>query len=124
MTRIQPPVFSGFTARRTWERTAARLLQSWFTPKTIKNITYNSLKRLIDIFGSLVLLAFASPPMLIISIAIRLSSPGPAIYCQKRLTDGGKTFTIFKFRSMASDAEACSGAVWAGTSGTQGSGRA
>lgn len=82
-------------------------------PKALKELVYCSVKRLLDIFGSLVLLAFAVPVMLVISLAVRLSSPGPAIYCQKRLTDGRRTFTIFKFRTMGSNAESGSGAVWA-----------
>jgi lipopolysaccharide/colanic/teichoic acid biosynthesis glycosyltransferase len=75
--------------------------------------TYSMCKRFIDILGSLALLALLLPVMLLISILIRLSSPGPAIYCQKRLTDRAKTFTMFKFRTMREDAEAASGAVWA-----------
>jgi lipopolysaccharide/colanic/teichoic acid biosynthesis glycosyltransferase len=74
---------------------------------------YTACKRFLDILGSLGLLVFAVPIMIIISILIRFSSPGPAIYCQKRLTTRGRVFTIFKFRTMKTDAELNSGAVWA-----------
>ncbi len=74
---------------------------------------YSMLKRFLDILVSLALLGLLLPVMIIISILIRLSSPGAAIYCQQRLTDRAKTFTMFKFRTMASDAEASSGAVMA-----------
>lgn len=74
---------------------------------------YDATKRFMDIFVSLGLLVFAVPIMLILSLLVRLSSPGPAIYCQKRLTTHGRVFTIFKFRTMVSDAESKSGAVWA-----------
>ncbi|MCL4145655.1 UNVERIFIED_CONTAM: hypothetical protein GTU68_001079, partial [Idotea baltica] len=53
------------------------------------------------------------PAMLIVAVVIRATSPGPAIYLQRRLTKGGKVFTIFKFRSMAATAEKESGAVMA-----------
>ncbi len=75
--------------------------------------TYSMLKRFIDILVSLALLGLLLPVMLLISLLIRASSPGAAIYCQRRLTDRSKTFTMFKFRSMSSDAEASSGAVMA-----------
>ena len=81
--------------------------------RTIRDYLYLTLKRFLDILGSIFLLTLVFPIMALISLAIRLSSPGPAIYCQKRLTDGAKTFTMFKFRSMALNAEAHSGAVWA-----------
>jgi lipopolysaccharide/colanic/teichoic acid biosynthesis glycosyltransferase len=77
--------------------------------------TYTMCKRFIDILGSLALLSLVLPVMLLVSLLIRVSSPGPAIYCQKRLTDRGKTFTMFKFRTMNCDAESRSGAVWADT---------
>jgi len=79
----------------------------------IQDLGYDALKRFFDIFISLSLLIFAVPIMLFLSLLIRLSSPGPAIYCQRRLTSKGRVFTIFKFRTMISDAEVQSGAVWA-----------
>jgi lipopolysaccharide/colanic/teichoic acid biosynthesis glycosyltransferase len=87
--------------------------QKLLTIKSLRNLVYLAGKRIFDVLCSLALLTFAVPVMVIVSIAIRLSSPGPAIYCQHRLTDGGKVFTIFKFRTMSTDAEATCGAVWA-----------
>ena len=80
---------------------------------TLSGILYLSAKRFIDILGSLTLLSILLPIMLLFSFLVRISSPGPAIFCQRRLTDGGRIFTIFKFRTMTSDAEANTGAVWA-----------
>lgn len=74
---------------------------------------YDGMKRFLDILLSLAMLVFAVPLMLFLSVIIRLSSPGPAIYCQKRLTTHGRVFTIFKFRTMVSNAENGTGAVWA-----------
>ena len=82
-------------------------------PMRLKNLCYGGLKRLVDILGSLMLLAILLPIMLLVSLIIRLSSPGPAIYCQRRLTEGARIFTIFKFRTMSVDAEQKTGAVWA-----------
>jgi len=62
-------------------------------------------KRLIDIFLSLLLIIITSPIMLITAILIRLYDRGPALFCQTRLTAGGKEFQIIKFRSMRTDAE-------------------
>lgn len=79
----------------------------------LNTLIYDAWKRLFDILGSLTLLVFAVPVMLFLSLIVRLSSPGPAIYAQRRLTAGKRVFTMFKFRTMVSNAESGSGAVWA-----------
>ena len=55
----------------------------------------------------------SAPVMLIVALAVRLSSPGPVLYRQIRVGMNGVSFTLYKFRSMRADAEAESGAVWA-----------
>src|SRR3954451_12905169 len=70
-------------------------------------------KRVIDVVASLTLLLLAAPIMLLTAVAIRLTSRGPALYHQARVGQGGRVFTVHKFRSMRADAEACTGAVWA-----------
>lgn len=70
-------------------------------------------KRLIDIILSASALIVLSPLMLIIAIAIRLTSPGRAIFHQERVGRGGNPFRIYKFRSMRADAEKKVGHVWA-----------
>jgi lipopolysaccharide/colanic/teichoic acid biosynthesis glycosyltransferase len=62
-------------------------------------------KRTLDIIGASVLLLCALPVMLATAIAIRLESKGPVFFRQKRLGQGGKPFTLLKFRSMSVDAE-------------------
>ena len=62
---------------------------------------------------AVVLLILTSPLMLIVALAVRLTSPGPILLRQKRVGRGDKVFTLYKFRSMYVDAEALSGAVWA-----------
>jgi len=71
------------------------------------------LKRLMDIIISAVVLTLNIPVIIITAIAVKLDSPGPIIYSQKRVGKGGKEFTIYKFRSMVQDAEKHTGAKWA-----------
>jgi len=63
-------------------------------------------KRLLDIFGSLLLLTAASPFFLLFPILIRLTSPGPILFRQTRCGLNGRLFTMLKFRSMVQGAEA------------------
>ncbi len=63
-------------------------------------LTYTPLKRALDIAASLGLILFFAPLMLLISIGIRISSPGPILYRQIRIGKGGKPFRMLKFRSM------------------------
>ncbi len=63
------------------------------------------LKRMFDISFSLFVLLFFSPLFLLIAISVRLSSRGPAIYRQKRIGRGGKSFHCLKFRTMVDGAE-------------------
>lgn len=66
---------------------------------------YTLLKRLIDIFGSLVGLILISPLFIIVAILIKSDSIGSVIFFQERVSKGGKTFRLYKFRSMIENAE-------------------
>jgi len=94
---------------------------------------YSLVKRVVDFTMALIALVVLMPLMLLIALAIRLDSPGPIFYSQERvglnrrrgpgrapagseeplLSRFGRPFKIYKFRSMVSDAEAGTGAVWA-----------
>ena len=63
------------------------------------------LKRLFDVLVSAVMLLILLPVFLILAIWIKLDSPGPVFYRQVRVTQFGKQFRIFKFRSMVSNAD-------------------
>lgn len=63
-----------------------------------------AIKRIFDIMFSLFLLILFFVPMLFIAIFIKIDSPGPVFFRQKRVTIYGKTFRIFKFRSMVENA--------------------
>lgn len=62
-------------------------------------------KRLFDIVVSALMLIILSPFFLILAIAIKIDSAGPVFYRQVRVTQYGKSFRIFKFRSMVSNAD-------------------
>ena len=88
-------------------------------------------RRLLNVTVSLALIIVTAPIMLIIAALVKLTSPGPVIYTQTRVgldrragraarrdtrrrdDDGGLLFTMYKFRTMRTDAEAATGAVWA-----------
>ena len=69
---------------------------------------------MVDIIVASLLLVITSPFFLLIAILIRCTDPGPVLYTQKRLTEGGIIFNIYKFRTMVVDAEKKSGPIKAG----------
>jgi sugar transferase (PEP-CTERM system associated) len=62
---------------------------------------------------AVLLIILTSPVMLLVALAVRLTSRGPILLRQSRVGRGDKVFTVYKFRSMRADAEALTGAVWA-----------
>lgn len=71
------------------------------------------IKRTADIIFSALAIVITLPVMAVITAVIRLTSPGPVLYRQERMGIGGDTFQMLKFRSMKTDAEKETGAVWA-----------
>lgn len=62
---------------------------------------------------ALICLLLAFPLMMVVALLVKLTSPGPVFFRQTRVGLNNVPFTLFKFRSMVSDAEAKTGAVWA-----------
>jgi Undecaprenyl-phosphate glucose phosphotransferase len=60
-------------------------------------------KRCVDVVGATIGLAIFGPLMAIVALLVRLTSPGPIIFKQRRVGMNGETFKIYKFRSMVSD---------------------
>lgn len=58
------------------------------------------IKRIIDLILSFIAVVFLAPVFLIIILLIRLDSPGPALFTQKRVGKGKTFFNIYKFRTM------------------------
>jgi sugar transferase (PEP-CTERM system associated) len=91
------------------------LRPSWliFSEGFRKSRFVEAAKRASDLVIAGVGLLVAAPIMAIVAAAVKLTSPGPALYHQERVGLHGRVFTVHKFRSMRSDAEAGTGAVWA-----------
>ncbi len=62
-------------------------------------------KRFLDIVGSLFLLLVFGPVLVMVALLVKMSSPGPILFSQERLGEGGGRFRIYKFRTMYEDAE-------------------
>ncbi len=71
------------------------------------------IKEIEDRLLAFIILLLISPLMLIIAIGVKLSSPGPVFYRQERVGWNNRSFTILKFRSMPTNAEAKTGPTWA-----------
>lgn len=63
------------------------------------------LKRVFDVIVSLIMLIILLPVFIILGIAIKVDSKGPVFFRQERITQYGRTFRIFKFRTMVNNAE-------------------
>jgi len=72
------------------------------------------IKRLFDITAAIILLVLLSPVFLLLAIAIKLDSPGPVFFRQVRVTQYGREFRIFKFRSMVNNADSIGSQVTVG----------
>jgi lipopolysaccharide/colanic/teichoic acid biosynthesis glycosyltransferase len=69
--------------------------------------------RLLDIVGSLIILVLALPVMIVAGVLIKVTSAGPVFYKQERVGQGGRLFTLYKFRTMIDNAEKQVGPVLA-----------
>ena len=82
-------------------------------------MSHRAIKRMLDIGLSGTGLILSSPLWPIIATAIKVDSRGPIFYGQKRVGRDGRVFTMWKFRSMRTDAEAATGPVWARVNDTR-----
>lgn len=71
------------------------------------------LRRALNLAAALAGVILTLPMLPLIALAVRLDSPGPVLYRQKRVGRGGAQFYCYKFRTMRNDAEADTGATWA-----------
>ena len=95
------------------------LRPSWFifSDGFRKTRMLSAMKRVLDIACALAGLVLGAPLMVIVALAVRWTSPGAALYHQQRVGLNGRVFTVHKFRSMRTDAEATTGPVWASKAG-------
>lgn len=66
----------------------------------LNNMLNALIKRIVDIFGAITAIILFSPIMITVAAAIKLTSPGPVIYCQERVGLHNRPFKMYKFRSM------------------------
>ncbi len=94
------PVIYGFfkNSRQIEQVGQVPLINIHSTP--LDNTANAAIKRAFDIIGSLILIILTSPIMLFAAIGVKISSPGPIFFRQKRVGKLGRNFTMLKFRSM------------------------
>jgi len=90
----------------------SEIKETWFLENIAgRRKTYDSSKKILETLFSLFLIIFLSPLFLIIYLLIKMLSSGPVIYSQTRIGRNEKEFTLYKFRTMKTDAEK-NGAQW------------
>lgn len=77
-------------------------------------IHVRKIKRIMDVVVAVLGLVLAGPVGLVAALLVKADSRGPALYRQRRCGIDGRPYTLLKFRTMRADAEAASGALWAG----------
>lgn len=92
------------SARQLAESLTGRVQIEYISENTLGHLSpdsiYGPAKRYVDIFSALCVIAVFWPVMLITALAIRLETKGPSVFKQERMGFRGKTFTVYKFRSM------------------------
>jgi sugar transferase (PEP-CTERM system associated) len=112
------PVEDGHTF---YERLLGRILTDRLRPEWLifsdgfaRSGGARAAKRAVDLIAATGLLVVTLPLCLLVALAIKLQDRGPVLFGQVRVGLQGKLFTLWKFRSMRVDAEARTGATWAG----------
>ena len=105
---------SGILVRKQRAASAIHVLtdQSDAPTQGLRPSRYFAWKGAVDGIVAAALAVPAAPIIALLGLLIRLTSRGPAIYCQKRIGRNGRPFMLYKLRTMRFDAEAKTGAVW------------
>ncbi len=102
-----------FVEKLLGEVPAETLAAEWFLRADVQNRSnYEAVRRMMDATVAALGLLLTLPLWPLIALAVRLDSPGPVLFRQRRVGQHGRLFTIYKFRTMRVDAEA-DGARWA-----------
>jgi exopolysaccharide biosynthesis polyprenyl glycosylphosphotransferase len=98
--------------RKVW---LAGIHPAWllYTARLKPSPLYMVIKRILDVICALILAVLAAPILAVVSLAIKLDSPGPILFRQSRVGFNGTIFHVWKFRTMGCDAELSSGPIWA-----------
>lgn len=104
LVRVTGDLFDARLARLESEQVDDLSLLTLFTGRG--SVFSHAVKRLADVTASALALAVLTPLLIVIAVAVKLSSPGPVLFGQIRIGQNGRRFRMWKFRSMAADAEA------------------
>ncbi|MBP1697074.1 MAG: glycosyl transferase [Deltaproteobacteria bacterium] len=104
-----------FYERITGKLLVEKILPSWlvFSDGFKKSATARLVKRTTDLLFSLLISMLLAPLFAVVAVAIKLESKGRVFFKQERVGEYGKTYMVYKFRSMIEGAEAASGPIWA-----------
>jgi len=104
-----------FYERITGKLLVERINPSWliFSDGFVKAPLSRFTKRIVGLVLASLMFLILSPLLVLVSVAIKLDSKGSILFSQERVGENGDIFTLYKFRSMRTDAEALSGPVWA-----------
>lgn len=109
--KFVPDVFSYNLLSHSFEEVAGIPVVNLSGTSTVE--AGRMIKDLEDRMVAVLVLTVASPLLAAIAIGVKMSSPGPVLYKQVRMTWGGRPFEMYKFRTMPLNAERESGPVWA-----------
>lgn len=106
---------ASFYERLTGKVPLGAINQIWFLENLSegKKKGYELIKRVFDTLFAVIIGAISLILYPLVALMVKISSPGPVFYKQKRVGRAGKIFEIIKFRTMRQDAEKYTGAVWA-----------
>jgi exopolysaccharide biosynthesis polyprenyl glycosylphosphotransferase len=108
--RIVPDLYDIVSGHKTHQVYGFPLVRLFPEPLDLRQ---RFMKRTVDLIFSTVVLVGLLPVWLLLALAIKLDSPGPVLFKQRRIGKGGREYTLLKFRSMIRDAEKHTGPVWA-----------
>ncbi len=108
---FDPSIYAKLLSKSMMEENSLQFLRTFIGRKSDSE---EFLIRTSDVLGSALMLILLSPLMLLVVLLTRLTSSGPVLYKQSRVSKDGKTFTLYKFKTMINDAEKQTGPVLAG----------
>jgi|GEM_PF-1114940 len=89
--------------REVWSRLSEEPVAAPLPRQASARNAYCAAKRICDVAGSLILLTLLLPVLVLVAALVRLDSPGPALFRQRRIGKDGREFLLWKFRSMRTD---------------------
>jgi len=107
---FSPSLYADILSGNITERNSVDFLATFLGRKSAWE---EFLIRLLDVVAVFAILIVTTPIMIMTSILIKLTSPGPVFYIQERIGKDGRVFKLVKFRTMVNDAETKTGPVWA-----------